>query len=163
LVFQGLVNDALDHEYERRKNLEGKGAVLLTSSGTMVTLILGLTLLVFGKDFVLASHGAIAALCAALVAFVLSATAAIVVQAFAFRYDVVKQDDLDKIVNDDAYWFSTENRATRDSVDISVKTIHSLRKANRIKAWFLLSSLTFQLLAIGLLSWAIGVELWGRL
>jgi len=129
----------------------------------MVTLILGLTLLVLGKDFVLGSRGAIVTLCSALVAFVLSATAAIVVQAFAFKYDVVKQDDLDKMVSDDTYWFSTEDRATRDSVGICVKTIKSLRKANAIKAWFLLSGLTFQLIAIVLLSWAIGVELWSRL
>ena len=163
LVFQSLVKDALAHEFERRKSLESKGAVLLTASGSMVTLILGLTLLVLGKDFVLANRDAVKALCAALVAFVVSATAAIVVQAFAFKYDVVKQDDLDKIVKDNGYWFSTENRATRDSVGISVETIRSLRKGNRIKAWFLLCSLGSQLLAIALLSWAIAIELWGRL
>jgi hypothetical protein len=163
LVFQALVKDALAHEFERRKSLESKGAVLLTASGTMVTLILGLTLLVLGKDFALASRSAIATLCAALAAFVLSAIAAIAVQAFAFKYDVVKQDDLDRIATDDTYWFSTEDRATRDSVDISVRTIKSMRKGNRSKAWVLSSGLVFQVIAIGLLSWTIGAELWSRI
>lgn len=163
LVFQTLVKEALTHEFERRKNLESKGAVLLAASGSLVTVILGLTLLVLGREFVLASREAILRLCVALVLFVLSATAAIVVQTFAFKYDVVKQDDLDKIVKDNDYWFSTENRATRDSVGINVKTIRSLRKGNAIKARFLLSGLIFQLVAIGFLAWAIGIELWIRL
>jgi hypothetical protein len=161
-IFQEFVKDALAHEFERRKNLEGRGAVLLTSSGTMVTIILGLTVLITGKDFVFVSRCAVVLLCIALVAFVLSATAAIIVQAWAFKYDLVDQDDLDKLVENE-YWDSTANIAARDTVDLHVRTIRSLRKGSRIKSSFLITSLVIQLIAIVLLSTAIGDELVRRI
>lgn len=163
LVFQSLAKDVLDHEFGRRKNLEARGAVLLAASSTMTTIVLALTVLVGGDDFVLINCYAAVTMCAALAAFVLSATAAIFVQVFAFKYDVIDQDGLDKIVNDDDYWYSSANTAVRDSVDLTVRTIRSLRKGSRMKSLILMVGLGFQLCAIGLLSGAIGAELVSRL
>jgi hypothetical protein len=162
-VFQGLVEDALAHEFERRKSLESRGAVLLASSGTMVTIVLGLTVLITGKDAVFADRRAVLLLCAALIPFVLSAVAAIFVQSFAFKYDVIKQADLDKIVEDEDYWNSPADIAARESADIQVKSIRSLRSGNAWKARFVLGSFFLQMAAIALMASAIGSELVSRL
>ncbi|BBY88458.1 hypothetical protein [Mycolicibacterium tokaiense] len=163
LVYQALVRDALAAEYERRKGLENRGAVLLTSSGTMVTIIFGLTVFITGKDFVFVNRSAVELVCQSLIPFVLSAVLAIFVQAFLPKYEVIKSEDLVKLVRDDKYWTSSAEDATRESVDLQVKTTCSLRKGNGFKAFCVLTSFGLQLVAIAMVSGAVAMELMCRL
>ncbi len=163
-VWQSMVSDLLAAEFDRRKTLEGRGATLLTASVSLVTLIFGLTVIVTGKDHVFANRYAVFTLLAALVAFVISAVIAIVVQTRGFDYDVVKRKSLKQLTDPNApFWAKSADDAVRADVSQHVKTICSLRDGNDTMATRVTWSLRFQLLAIVLLSVSVGLELHARI
>jgi hypothetical protein len=163
-VWQSMVSDLLVAEFDRRKTLDGRGATLLTASVSLVTLIFGLTVIVTGKDPVFANHYAVLTLLAALVAFVVSAVIAIVVQTRGFSYDVVKCKSLKQLTDPNApFWALSADDAVRHDVSQHVKTICSLRDSNNVKAKLVTASLVFQVLAVFLLSVSLGFDLYPRI
>ncbi|MCV7423812.1 hypothetical protein H7K45_24970 [Mycobacterium yunnanensis] len=161
-LYLAMASELLTAEFDRRKTLESRGSALLTSSGTLLTLIFGLTVIVTGKDHVYADRCSVILLLAALVAFVLSAVIAIFVQTYGFRYAVLSQDGLRSLPRDDAEWARRADDATRAMLSKKVSTICSLRNGNNTKATLVAFSLGFQVVAIALLSASVGFELWGR-
>src|SRR6476659_5906451 len=75
-VYEQMMAAVMAAEYDRRKAVEGRGAAILTTSTTMLTLIFGLTVLVIGKDQPFKNHLALWFVTSALAAFVLSAVIA---------------------------------------------------------------------------------------
>jgi hypothetical protein len=163
LIYQAITDKLLAAEFDRRKALEGRGATLLTSSGTMLTLIFGLTVLVTGKDAVFHSRWAIYFLIAAMIAFLVSAMLAIVVQAHGFEYQVMSDDALKSLSRDHTEWGRRADDATRAWVSKQASTICTLRTGNNAKATQIAWSLWFQVSAVALLSISVGIELFGRL
>ena len=162
-IYQSMVSDHLAAEFDRRKTLEGRGATLLTASVSLVTLIFGLTVIVTGKDHVFANRYAVFTLLAALVAFVISAVIAIVVQTRGFSYKVIDHESLKKLAGTNEAWAQTADHAVRADVSQHVRTICSLRDGNDAMATRVTWSLRFQLLAIALLSASVGLELYVRI
>jgi hypothetical protein len=162
-IYQSMVSDLLATELDRRKTLEGRGATLVTTSGSLVTLIFGLTVFVAGKDPVFTNHYALIALCCALLALVISGVLAIVVQTYGFKYDVVDCDSLKKLAGTNEAWAQWPDHAVRADVSQHVKTICSLRNANAKMANLIIASLAVQVLAIFLLALSVGLDLYLKL
>ncbi|BBZ51998.1 hypothetical protein MHEI_37150 [Mycobacterium heidelbergense] len=161
-IYQAMVSDLLKCEFDRRRALEGRGATLVTSSGALLTLIFGLTVLVTGKDQVFQNRWAIWVLLAALVAFVASALIAIFIQSWGFKYAITSRKTLKSLARDNTEWARLADDATRSWLTRQVNTICSLRDGNDMKAKLVTWSLGFQVAAITLLSASVGIDLSGR-
>jgi hypothetical protein len=163
MVYRSLVEQQLAAEFERRRALEGRGATLMTASASLLALIFGLSILVTGKDYVLLDSWAVGCLVGALLAFVLSASIAVIVQTYGFKYEVTPRDTLRSLARDDDQWKRRADDAMRMWVSQQAQTICSLRAVNDRKAKLVAGSLAFQLLAVALLSVSIGLDLYARL
>lgn len=162
-IYQAITDKELAAEYDRRKAIERRAGALLTSSGTMLTLIFGLTVLITGKDAVFHNVFAIGALLAAMALFLASAILAIVVQAYGYEYKVISDDALRSLARDHQEWARRADDATRAWVAKQVSTICSMRSGNSAKATQVEWSLWLQVSAIVLLSISAGIELVVRL
>ncbi|ASX03435.1 hypothetical protein [Mycobacterium intracellulare] len=162
-IYQVITDKLLAAEFDRRKALEGRGAALLTSSGSMLALIFGLTVLITGKDATFKIHCAVYFVIAAMIAFLASAVIAIVVQAHGFEYSVMSDDALKSLARDNTEWGRRADDATRAWVSKQARTICTLRVGNSTKATQVAWSLWFQVSAIGLLTISVCIELFDRL
>jgi len=162
-IYQEMVSNLLLAEFDRRRILEGRGATLITSSASMLTLIFGLTVLVTGKDHLLENRWAAWILLGALVAFVTSAVIAIFVQTHGYKYTVASRDTLKSLARDDTEWARWPDDALRSWLTRQVNTICSVRDGNDKKADHVVWSLRCQVAAVVLLAASVGCELYGRL
>ena len=161
-VYQAMVADLLVAEYERRSKMEARGSTIVTASASLLTVIVGLTVIVTGKDYVFSSGWAISAVMLALFAFIVSAVLGIVVQTYSRAYWTISNESLDQLTTD-SFWGRSANHAARDDVSQRVTTICTLRSANERTAKLVTVSLAFQVAAIFLLSLAVGFELCGHI
>ncbi len=161
-LYQTITDKLLAAELDRRKALEGRAAALMTSSGAVLALIFGLSVLLTGKDMVYESLVATLLLIAAMIAFLTSAVIAIVVQVHGFEYKVMSDDALRSLARDHAEWARRADDATRAWVSKQVSTICTMRTGNSTKQKQVECSLWVQVAAIGLLASSVGVELLSR-
>jgi hypothetical protein len=94
-VYEQLVGAHVAAEFDRKKTLEGRGTTILTTSGSLLTLIFGLTVVVSGKDAKFGNHWAVLLLMAALLAFVVSAVIAIFIAIKVASQERCKSSDVD--------------------------------------------------------------------
>jgi hypothetical protein len=147
-------------EFDRKKTLEVRGTTILTASGSLLTLIFGLTVLVTGKDYVFGSGISAVLLMASLAAFVVSAIIAIFIAAYGTAYRLVGRETLECLTGDEFWEKKTADEARRMWVQRQVNTIKTLRRGNNRKATAVIWSLAAQVLAMTLLSLSVAVELW---
>ncbi|WP_157900900.1 hypothetical protein [Mycobacterium terramassiliense] len=163
-VFQAMVRDLLAAEYDRRTKMEGRGSMLVTASASLLTVVFGLTVVVTGKDYVFDNCYAVVAVFAALLSFIVSAVLGIVVHAYGFPYKTVDRVTLERLTDERGpFWTMSADSAVNHDVKQQVTTICSLRNANEIMFKLVMASLIFLVLAISLLSAAVGLELIGRI
>jgi hypothetical protein len=160
-VYEKVVEAALASEEDRRKTVEGRGATIVATSTTMLTLVFALTAVVTGKDYAFKDQGAISFLTLALVAFVFAALLAIIVQAFGVKYYVIGDKTLEGLTGE-LIWHKPEDDARRMWINRQVETIVSLRKGNNRKATLAIWALAFEVSAIALLTISLLLELHGR-
>jgi hypothetical protein len=124
-----------DAEVARKASLESRGVGVITTSGTLVTLLFGLVAVLTGsKTFVFPAAGR-GYLAAAAILFVLATSLGIVVNLPLFyRAPQLTTKDLQKVWN----WSSSDAKA-KIAVTRLV-TIASAKKANAIKAWLLFAA-----------------------
>lgn len=157
-VYGGHVESLLAAEYDRRKTLESRGAAIVTTSSSILTLILGLTVVITGKDYSFSSTAALGLLIASLVTFVGSAIVAILVQNYGMKYTVTGAQTLEAMVQNEA-WNRDAEDAKRMCLKRQINTVISLRSGNNRKALLALWSLGLQVGAIAILALALTVEL----
>ncbi|KAA0024288.1 hypothetical protein [Antrihabitans cavernicola] len=148
-------------ELDSRKRVEERGAAIVTTSSSLLTLIFVITVLITGKEkdaakFV--SQAAVVVLFVALGAFVISAVIGIYVQNAAWRYQEVSDRTLRSIVAHNAIWNGSADEAIRICADREVVAIESLRRGTQKKAWISLIALGIQGLAILLLAISLFLE-----
>jgi hypothetical protein len=160
-VYEQMMSAQMTAEFDRRKAIEGRGAAILTTSTTMLTLIFGLVVIVTGKNEPFKNQLALWLLTAALGALVVSALFAIVVQTFGFKHTVPSRQLLNGLTG--SHWSRSEDDARRMWVRRQVLTTLSLRSSNNLRATLVVWSLRAQVVAIALLAASVGVELWSRL
>jgi hypothetical protein len=160
-VYEKLVEAVLASEADRRKTVEGRGATIVATSTTMLTLVFGLTAVLTGRDYAFKDQGAISFLTLALVAFVVAALFAIFVQVFGFKYRVIDDETLEGLTGE-GFWVKSEDDARRMWIIRQVKTITSVRRNTDRKATLAIWALAFEVSAIALLTISLLLELHGR-
>src|ERR1700733_1286148 len=81
-VWEQMAAAVVAAEFDRKKTLEARGTTILTTSGSLLTLIFGLTVVVSGKDARFEDPWAVMLLMGSLLAFVFSAVIAIFVAVY---------------------------------------------------------------------------------
>jgi hypothetical protein len=156
-----MVGSLLAAEYDRRTKMEARGSTLVTASATLLTVILGLTALIAGKDHVFTNGLAVVFLIAALFAFVVSAILGLVVGTLPLPYTTVGRATLGQLTNDE-FWNMSADDALREDVYQLGETIQSLRAGNERIAKRVTASLICQVAAAVLLTVSVSIELLGR-
>jgi hypothetical protein len=159
-VYEQMVGAVVAAEFDRKKTLEGRGTTILTTSGSLLTLIFGLTVVVSGKDTRFENQWAVMFLMASLLAFVVSAFIAIFIAINGSTYTLAGQPLLESLTTNETWEDKSEDEARRIWVKRQVNTSLSLRKGNNRKAKAVTWSLGTQVLAVTLLSLSVVVELW---
>ncbi|MHA7665613.1 hypothetical protein [Mycolicibacterium sp. HS_4_1] len=157
-VYEQLVAAVAAAEFDRKKALEGRGTIVVTTSTSLLTLIFGLTAVVTGSDHMFKNRCAVELLIASLSAFLVSAVIAIFIAAQTTTYKLPALDTIMNLTGDDC-WHAPEDDARRMWVDRQAHTIKSLREGNNRKAEALTWSLGAQVLAIALLSASVAIDL----
>jgi hypothetical protein len=142
----GLVIDQLSEERSRKASIEQRALSAITSSGTLVTLLLGAAALVTRRsDFAIP---AAAAIWASVAIGLFVATAAIAIFALIPRtYADVSSEALDRLVGDEA-WERSSEFASLEAARLRVDVIATARANNAAKARTLTAALAFEVIAV---------------
>ena len=155
-----LICDQLAEERSRKTSLEARGINVITTSGTLATLLFGLTAgLTAAAKFRLPA-GARLPLLLALVAFVGAAVCGLATNA-PLRYREATPRGLAKLV-DAKYWTAPPLIGQLRVAEAQVKLLAAARSVNNLKVRLLLAAVACELLAVIFLAWAVASILYGR-
>jgi hypothetical protein len=152
-AYNQLIADQLWEERSRKSSLEARGLAVITTSGTLATLLFALTAgLTTAAHFKLPGHARLP-LVLALVAFVLAALLGLITN-IPLQYKEPSPDGLAVLV-DANYWSASAEIGQIRVAQARVSTLAAARSANAQKVTLLLGAMFFELLAVGFLTWAI--------
>lgn len=155
-VFGEFVKELVAAEDKRRDSIESRGRSVITVSGTLVTVLLGVAALVTNRsDFRLTAH-ARDLVTSGVVAFVASAVLAIATYiprpARATEPIALLSDIRDR-------WANTPDAARKKTTATRVEYLRVSQRSNNWKAAILLLAMLFQLAALVLLALAVNSTL----
>jgi hypothetical protein len=151
-LFADLVGELLDAEDKRRASLEARGASVITVSGTLVTLLLGLAAVITNDKTFELPAGARDPLSLAVVAFVIAALLAIAT-AVPQRSRITDPAELGRLLP--TIWDRGTDFAFKKATATRLQQLASMQRANDRKALALLGAVIAQVVAVLLLSWAV--------
>jgi hypothetical protein len=149
-VYTDFVKLLLEAEATRRTALEDKGGAVISTSGTLVTLLFGLVAVVTGADtFTLpgASHGW---LIAAIVFFAVASLIAILISV-PLPYG---QTDITAAMLA-SWWNQPASQAQAAVSGVRLQALAAARRMNAIKARILIAATLFELVAVVMLGIAV--------
>jgi hypothetical protein len=157
-AYAQLIADQLAEERGRKASLEARGVTVITTSGTLATLLFALAAgLTSASKFRLpqaARLPLVLALCAFSVAAVLALLANI-----PLRYKEPTPRGLARLVAA-RFWAATPDVGQLRVAEAQVIALAAARAANRLKMWLLLSAICSEILAVFILTWAMGEVLY---
>jgi MFS family permease len=147
-VYAEYVEAELEAQDKRKSSFEQRGLAVITTSGTLVTLLFALAALSTKQADTFTLPGAAKAwLAAALVLLFLSALCALATNA-PLPYDALIATDVRKRM-DDPRFAKDYKKATRDVALTRLKELKSAKRLNGIKGWLLAAAMGCQALGIG--------------
>jgi uncharacterized integral membrane protein len=146
-VYADFVQSMLDAEDSRKSSLEQRGIGVITTSGTLVTLLFGLTAAITSaKNFTLPA-AVRDWLAPAAILFVAAAAAGILVNVPLFYGKIeVSRATLEPAWADDA----PDARAA--VTDVRLRRLQAAQGVNSVKAWILVAAAALELAAVAMLT-----------
>ena len=151
-VFAALVTELVTAEDDRRESLEKRGNSVITVSGTLVTLLLGLGAVVAGKGQFKVPEAARQPLSFAVLAFVVAALLAIATYA-PQPARITDPGELSRLLP--TYWDQGADFALKKTTATRLQQLKSAQAANDFKARLLLGAVAAQVTAVIFLAWAV--------
>lgn len=158
-VYGTLLSSELSAQDARKASFEQRAVWVVTTSGTLVTLLLALAALSakHARTLTLPPAGS-PWLTAALGCFFLSALSAFVAN-LPLRYETVTAEAIEeRLLKDPPLSF---NWATKDVALTRVKALKSAKFKNTVKGWALAAAIGFESLAVGFVVIAVSLILYG--
>lgn len=153
-VYSGLIQSLFDAELARKSTLEQKGSAVITTSGTLVTLLFGLVAVVTGAAHFSLPRSSHPWLIAAVVAFSLSALLAILVALpRPYGETEVTADQLRD------WWADSLPDAEFAVAALQLRRIETARRRNGTKVGLLLAAMFCQLIGLAMLTIAVALVL----
>jgi len=144
-TYAAFIEAEMKAERERRAAYEARGQALVTTSGTLVTLLTGLVTVVKTAATTRFPPSALVAVGATLLLFA-AAAACGVVAGWNRRYTVAKASTLDKMVAD--HWTDDEVDARNHVARLLNATVETLRGSNSFKARWVTMGVAVQVAAL---------------
>lgn len=150
-----FIKDELAAQDVRKASFEQRSIAVITTSGTLATLLLGLAALATkaSSTFVVPSD-ARPWVTAALFGFFVSALAALTVN-LPLSYEAATVEEMRSRLRDDPPW--NDAAAMKDIGFTRLKAIESAKSNNRIKGWALTVAVGCEALAVGCLAAAVAM------
>jgi len=158
-VAAAFIGEELDAESGRKSSLESRAIAVITSSGTLVTLLLGLIALVTKSSRFALDRPERWLLSLAALLFVASAALGIVASA-PFRYLLVDAKSLTSTVAPNL-WSEDGSVLHRELTAVRLAQLEDARSHNESRAEMLVAALAVQVLAVLLTAAAVTVVLLG--
>jgi hypothetical protein len=152
VVFADAVRDLLNVEEQRRQSLEARGVSVITVSGTLVTLLLGLAALVTKRTDFHLTGSARELVTGAVVAFTVAALLAIAAHA-PQRERVGDAGELAATLP--GLWDEGADFARKKLTATRLELLGATQRANDRRATALLGAMIAQAVAVALLAWAV--------
>jgi hypothetical protein len=160
VAYRQLIADQLTEERSRKSSLEARGVAVITTSGTLATLLFALTAgLTAAARFRLPADARLPLLLA-LVAFVVAGMCGLVTN-LPLIYREPTSQGLAKLV-DARYWTADATVGELRVAEAQVTALSAARMANNFKMRLLIGAAGAELLAITFLSWAAATILYSR-
>lgn len=146
-VYADFAKSLLDAEDSRKSSIEQRGIGIITTSGTLVTLLFGLTAAITASKSFTFPSVARGWLTLAAILFVVAAGAGIGTNIPLFYGKiVVEQDTLE------AVWDDSAPDARRAVTGAWLKRLHAAQTVNSVKAWILVAGAVLELAAAAMLT-----------
>jgi hypothetical protein len=151
-AYSQLISDQLAEERDRKTTLEARGITVISTSGALATLMLGLTVGVTAATTFRFPGPVKIPLVLALAMFVLAAACGLTANV-PMHYKEPTVGALAGLV-DVAYWTGPRQTGSLRVAEAQVKVLEASRVANAMKARLILAAISFELMAIAFLAWA---------
>jgi hypothetical protein len=155
--FTALITEQLAEERATKSSLEQRGNLVITTAGTLATLLFALAALVTAEKKFLAPESARLLLAIATAFFVAAAVCGLLAN-LPWKYEEVTEAGLLRIVQPDV-WHASADLASRRTAEAHVRVIIAARRANILKAWWIRLALFSEIVAIALVASAVSVVL----
>jgi len=159
-AYSRLITDQLTEERDRKVSLETRGATVITTSGTLATLLFALSASLTAVPKFRLPETARLPLLLALVAFVLAALFGLATNV-PLRYREPTPSGLSRLV-DSAYWAGPRQTGELRVAEAQVTVITAARSANNLRVVFLLAAVSAEFLAVIFLATAIALIIYSR-
>lgn len=155
-VYADYIKEQLADQDSRKSSIEQRGVAVITTSGTLVSLLFGLVAVLTGIEGYELPDGAKSWLNGAMVAFVVAAIGGIATNLPLF-YIGVRADQLDGAVK--RRWNDSLEDAEQRVAATRVKVIARATRLNTIKGFILMGAISAEVIAVIFLTLAIRVVL----
>jgi flagellar biosynthesis protein FlhB len=151
-AYGNLLKEELEAQDKRKASFEQRGLAVITTSGTLVTLLFALAALsTKGQTFVL-PDAARGWLLGSLPFFVLAALAAVITN-IPVKYQIVTAEAIRERLKEKP--IRNADEAAKDIALTRVKALKSAKKINSIKGWVLVTGMALEVIAVGCVAIAI--------
>lgn len=155
-VYSEYIQDQIAEQEARKESIEKRGLAVITTTGTIVSLLFGLVAVLTGTDKYTLPSGAELWLGGALIAFVLAALAGIVTN-MPLLYLAVEVPELRRLIDD--FWSDEPEVAEKRVAATQLKVLTRAKSLNATKGWILVGAIAIELAGIVFLALAIRVVL----
>ncbi len=145
-AYHAFIREQLDEERSTKTSLEQRGVFVITSSGTLGTLLFGFAAFALGPDSLVVSDCARLYLQAAAMLFVVAAILGIAAN-WPRSYEEALPEELRKIVDDEKAWRAPISEGHQVVAEAQTQILAAARRINRQKAGFLTAAMLAQVLA----------------
>lgn len=156
-AYGAFINDELEIQDKRKASFEQRGLAVITTSGTLVTLLFALAALSTKQQqtFVL-PEAAREWLLFALACFLLAAVAAVITNA-PLKYEAVVAADIRARLKESP--MRSADEAAKDIALTRLKALTDAKRKNGYKGWALVAAIGFEMLAVFFLAGAVSIIL----
>jgi hypothetical protein len=158
-VYAPLVDHQLEVERNLKASLEQRGVVIVTTSGTLVSLVFGFSALANKSIATLPHAGPVTDLLTIALLFFLLSTVAAIVTNTAWTYKEFDEKELARLCGRDYWVFDDTVEAARAVSEAKVGILKQARKQNERKARALSAGFQFEVAAIACIGLAVVVVL----
>lgn len=151
--FSAYVGQLAVEQDARKDSLEKRGLAVITTSGTLVTLLFGLVTLLTRSDEYVLPQSVHDLLGWALVAFVMAALLALLTN---LPLNYANIDVAQSTAVFQGHWDDSQSDGRRRVVATRLKVLETAQSRNKLKGWLLLVGMLAEVAAVVLLSLAVG-------
>lgn len=157
-AYSQLISDQLAEERTRKSSLEARGVTVITTSGTLATLLFALTAGLTSVASFKLPGGAKLPLLLALVAFIVAAVCGLTTN-MPLKYREATPQGLARLV-DARYWTAPPVVGQLRVAAAQVTLLGAARLANNLKVRLLIAAVAAELAAVIFLAWAVACILY---